>query len=208
MAGEYRTFKQLQKEKMTFEELKSFAKEVTEAYAKSDIAYSQTNTAKDNYLTKKGLRDVMDYAIVTNLVSRETCEQVLQKAISNQRKKTQETGSSSITHHKELIRRREEFLLNAYARAEVQKIAKDIAEHPDYPIHYFTLKNNIESDRLTKGILKRAIVENIVSDEVMEKIIERSLKGIEINRVKHKAKQYFAALKKQREENQTKSPQK
>ncbi len=200
MAGEYRTFKQLQKEK-TFEELNSFAKSVTEAYAKSGMAYSQTNTAKDNNLTKKGLRDVMDYAIVTALVSRETCEQVLQKAISNQRQKAQETGSSSITHHKELIRRREEFLLNAYASTEVEKIAKDIAENSSYSIQYFTVKNNIESERLTKSILKRAIVENIVSDEVMEKIIERSLKGIEINRAKHKAKQYFAALKKQREEN-------
>ncbi len=200
MAGEFRTFKQLQNEK-TFEELNFFAKAVTEAYATSDMAYSQTNTAKDNHLTKKGLRDLMDYAITMSLVSRETCEQVLQKAIENQRQKAQEAGSTSIRHHKELMKKREELLLCAYTRTEIEKIAKDIAENPSYSIHHFTLKNNIESDRLTKSILKRAIVENIVSDEVMEKIIERSLKGIEIRRVKHKAKQYFAALKKQREEN-------
>ena len=200
MAGEYRTFKQLQKEK-TFEELNSFAKSVTEAYAKSGMAYSQTNTAKDNNLTKKGLRDVMDYAIVTALVSRETCEQVLQKAISNQRQKAQEAGGTSISHHKELMKKREELLLSAYTRAEVEKIANDIAQNPSYSIHHFTVKSNIESDRLTKSILKRAIVENIVSDEVVEKIIERSLKGTEIKRVEHRAKQYFAALKKQREEN-------
>lgn len=206
MAGEFRTFKQLQKEK-TFEELNSFAKAVTEAYAKSDMAYSQTNTAKDNHLTKKGLRDLMDYAIITDLVSRETCEQVLQKAIENQRQKAQEAGSSSIIHHKELIKRREEFLLSAYAKVEVEKIAKDIAEHSSCSIHYFTEKYNIESDRLTKSILKRAIVENIVSDEVVEKLIERSLKGIEIRRVRHRTEQYFAALKKQREENKAKGSQ-
>ena len=206
MAGENRTFKQVQKEK-TFDDLNRFAKAVTEAYAKSDIAYSQTNAAQDNHLTKKGLRDLMDYAIVTALVSREICDKVLEKAISNQRQKAQEAGGTSIRHHKDLMRKREDYLLGTYTRTGIARLTKEIADNPFCSIHYFTQKYNIESDRLTKKILERAIVENIVSDEVMEKIIERSLKGIEIKRVQNKAKQYFEALKKQREENQAKSSQ-
>ncbi len=200
MAGEDRTFKQLQKEK-TFDDLNRFAKAVTEAYATSDKEYSQANAAQDNHLTKKGLRDLMDYAIVTALVSREICEQVLEKAISNQRQKIQGAGGTAISHHKDLMRKREDYLLGTYTRTGIARLSKEIADNPSYSIPYFTEKYNIESDRLTKKILERGIVENITSDEEMEKIIERSLKG-------YKAEQYFAALKKQREENKAKSSQK
>ena len=73
-----RTFKQLQKEK-TLQELKHFAKEVTELYARSVIEYTQSKVARDNKLTIKGLRDLMDYAIVTAVVTRETANLVLAK---------------------------------------------------------------------------------------------------------------------------------
>ncbi len=198
MAKEFRTFKQLQKEK-SFNDFNAFAKSITEIYATSDIAYSQMIIAFDNHLTKKCLRDLMDYAISCALVSREICEQVLKKSILVQGKKSQGTGGKSVLHHKKLIKCRESFLLGMYARADVEKIANDVAQNTFYSIHHFTVKYNIESDMLTKKILERAIVENIITDEVVDKIIERSLKGFQNDQERYKAKQYFAYLKQKRE---------
>lgn len=108
MQQKNRTFKQLEKEK-TLEELNRFAREVTQQYATSGLKYSQTNAAKDNRLTPKGFRDLMDYAIVTAQVSLRTAILVQNKAIQNQQRKAREAGGSSIEHHKDLIKQREEY---------------------------------------------------------------------------------------------------
>ncbi len=197
MKEEMRTFKQLQEEN-SIEKFQYLAKAVTEQYATSAMEYSQTNIARDNRITKKALRQLMDYAIITNLVSLEIASKVLEKALQNQKIKSQEAGGTSIRHHKELIKRREDFLLGAYTKAEIEKIANDIASQYGYAIHHFTQKYQIESDRLTKKILERSIVENIVSDEIMEKLIERSLKRIEETKGKNRVKQYFAYLQEKR----------
>lgn len=197
-----RTFKQLEKEK-TFKELNCFAKKVTEAYATSSIEYSQTNAAMDNHLTKKGLRDLMDYAIKTALVSLDTAVLVLNKATQNQQRKAQEAGGSSINHHKQLMKVRVEYLACGYLSADINDIATDIATDFSHSIVHFTRKYNIESEAVTRRILERAIVENIVSDEVMEKLIERSLKGNETERTKR----YFEHLRNEREKNKRKDSQ-
>lgn len=204
MESKYRTFKQLQKEK-TFEELNYFAKIVTEAYATSDMAYTQTNACRDNFLTHQGLRDLMDYAIITAIVPRNICEQVMQKAIQNQRQKKENTGSKSIIHHRVLMEKREKYLLGEYSHMQIKQISTEIAENPSKQIQYFTEKYNLESDRITKKILEKAIIENIVSDEVMEKIIERSLTKTPITRLNY-AKQYFECIKEQRQENKKENP--
>lgn len=196
MEGKARTFNQLKKQK-TFEEFNEFSKEITELYATTPIEYSQNNVAKDNNLTVKTVRKVMDYAIETAQVTLDIVTLVLNKLIQNQQRKAQEAGGSSINHHKELMRVRVEYLAGSYLNQEVNKIATDIASNFAYSIHQFTKKYNIESERVTKRILERAIVENIVSDEVMEKLIERSLKENKNERVK----QYFEYLKKEREKN-------
>ena len=177
MAENKRTFKQLSKEK-TYAELMDFSKKITELYANSDSIYSQSKISEENNVTIKCLRDLMDYAIVMSLVSKPICDRVLEKAVCNQRNKIQESGWNSILHHKELIKRREELLINSFFEPEIYRIANDVAENFDYSIHQFTIKYNIESDKITRKLLERAITENIVSDNVVEKLIERSLKDI------------------------------
>lgn len=193
MKKKERTFKMVAKEKSP-EELNRFAKEVTELYANSVMEYSQKNLAKDNNLTVQGARDVMDYAIVMVLVSRETASKVLMKAISNQRSKNQGAGGSSLMHHRKLIRQREEYLANAFSRAEVKKMAEDFARQTQKPISDFARKYKLESERVIRLILHRAIAENIVSNEVMEAMIRRSLRNNETQA----AKQYFENLRKER----------
>jgi len=193
-----RTFKQLQKEK-TLEELNHFAKEVTELYARSVIEYTQSKVARDNKLTITGLRDLMDYAIVTAVVTRETANLILAKAMENQRRKRQDAGASSLEHYQKLIKEREDYLAQFFSRVEVKKITEHIANAPSMSISYFTKAYKIESDRLTKLLLKRAIVEGIVSDEVMKEIIRRSLR----NNKTEATIQYFENLRKAREEYKT-----
>ena len=194
MANGYRTFRQLTKEK-SVDELNEFAKEVTELYANEDLLYSQTNAARDNNLTKKALRDLMDYAITLSLVSRQTCNKVLEKSINNQRRKAKESGGSSLLHHKKIMQKREDFLFSTYFSPDIYLIANDIAKNPSQSIHEFTIKYGIESDKITKRILEKSIIEGIVSDEIMEKLIERSLKGITDKRKLEKAEEYFDYLK-------------
>ena len=97
-------------------------------------------------------------------------------------------------HHKELINIRNKNLLGAYLDSEVKRIAEDVANNPLMNTSYFTKKYEIETDKLTKKILERAIKENIVSDEVMEKIIQRSLKLKDTPKVR----KYFEDLKEKR----------
>lgn len=194
MSEKNRTFKQLQKEK-SLEELNSFSRQVTEAYALSPNEYSQTNAALDNHLTKKGLRDLMDYAIVIALVSREIATKVLEKSIENQQRKAQEAGGSSLSHHQKIIRLREKYLADGYSRTQISKIAKDFATSSK-PISYYTKKYEVESDGVIRWILERAITENIASDSEMKAIIKRSLKTNNT----HNAKLYFEKIKDKRKE--------
>ena len=191
-----RTFKQLEKEK-SFEEFNRFAKAITEAYANSTTEYSQTSAAIDNRVTKEAFRKLMDYAITMALVSIQTAENVLNKAKYNQQRKTQEAGGSSINHHNDLMRKRVDYLVGGYLNAQINTIATDIANNHLYTIGHFCKKYDIESEILAKKLLERAIVENIVSDDIMEKLIERSLKKNPTD----SAKKYFARLRYERQNN-------
>lgn len=189
-----RTFNQLKKEK-SLEELNRFAEEVTERYATSKISYSQRKVAQDNNLTPQGLRNLMDYAIKTAKVSLKIAYKVHTKATANQQRKHQEAGKTSKEHHESLMRERAKYIALSYSRFDINKIATDIANHPEESIQDFTKKYNIESDRVTKNILQRAIIEDVIPDGIMEKIIERSLKT---NSSKY-AELYFEALREERE---------
>lgn len=188
-----RTFRQLEKEK-SLQELNQFSRKVTEIYATSIKEYSQTNVANDNNLTVKCLRQLMDYAISTALVSTDIASKVLEKTMTNQQRNNKEAGSSSIMHHKKLIKQRIEFVSYSYPKVEVCKIAEDIANNPSKTIDHFTRKYGIESEKVTKKLLERSIIENIISDEMMEKIIERSNPD-------QTATQYFIYLRNQRNKN-------
>lgn len=191
-----RTANQVKKEK-TLEEYNRFAKEVTERVAKSEDACTQKDIARDNNLTPKGLRDLMDYAIITAQVSLETAILVKNKAIRNQQKKAFEAGGSSIIHHRNLIKKREKYLLSGISKAEINEIAEYFANNTSKTISQITEKFHLESDHMTRVILKKAIVENIVTDEVMELMITRSLG----NNPSEKTEQVFQMFREERENN-------
>ena len=188
-----RTYRQLEKEK-TLEEFNRFSTEVTTRYATSELEYSQADVARDNYITPKCLRQLMDYAIIHNKVSLEIAVLVKNKAKQKSMLKVQQAGGKSISHHNYLMQKRAEYLITGISEVEIKMIAEEIANDPSKSISYFTRKYELESDYITKLLLKKSIVESIVSDEVMEKIIERSLK----NNLSESAQNYFNWLRQER----------
>ena len=188
MTKKPRTFKQLQKS-ITFEEIKQKAKEVTEIYATSVTICSQEVIASEHGITVKCLRELMDYAIVTNLVSRQIADKVGKKTIKNQK-----NSGSAKKHSRKILRQREENLAAIYSTEQIKQIARDYVLRQEQPIIYFTQKYNLESDWLTRSIFQRAIVDNIVSDNMMKSMIQRSLRfdNSEYNQ------KYFEYLRKER----------
>lgn len=201
MQKKARTYTQLEKEK-SLEELNRFKKEVTERYATSEFECSQEDVARDNNITRACLRRLMDEAITEGLVSIEIAILVRNKAIQKSKMKVQQAGGRSISHHNNLMKKRAEYLATGISRVETKEIAEDIANDSSKPISYFTRKHGIESDYITKLLLQKAIVENIVSDEYMEKIIARSLKN------NSSGYNYFKWIRQEREKNKEKTPNK
>lgn len=173
MERKYRTYKQVKEEKTSLE-FKQFEKEVTERYATSELECSQADVAKDNRITGNCLRRMMDDAIIHAYVSMEIAIKVVDKAIMKSKEKPEQAGRRSISHHESLIRQREEFLLTSITNSEVRRIAEYFANNPSKTISQITKKHNLDSERVTKLILKKSIVENIVSDEIVELIIKRT----------------------------------
>lgn len=190
-----RTFTQLQKEK-SFTEFNQFVKAVTERYAQSDMCVGQSNVAKDNNITVQCLRKLMDYAIVYGIVSLETASQVKEKAKIRANMYHESAGVRSEAHHYELYRKRANYLLTAIFKNEIKEIAEYYANNPKVSTQEITRKYQLDSNYLTKLILEKAILENIVSDDVMELLIKRNVG----DNTKEKVVKYFENLRKEREE--------
>lgn len=78
----------------------------------------------------------------------------------------------------------EEYLVKKLPKARVKQIVKDIANNSHKPINYFTETYLLESNRLTKLIIERAIVEVIVDDETVSLLEKRVKKKKSIERFK------------------------
>lgn len=176
-----RTNKQVKKEKSA-DEVREFRISLTETYAKSGLERSQEDIAKDNNITPKCMREMMDEAIIYAEVSLEIANMVKSKAeerakivLKQKLRSVQEAANKSRLHHEDLIKKREEYLLTSVSRADTKLIAEYCANNPTKSISQITKKFKLESERMTKLILKKSIVENVVSDEIVELIIKRSL---------------------------------
>lgn len=198
-----RTFTQLQKEK-SFTEFNQFVKAVTERYAQSNMCVGQSNVAKDNNITVQCLRKLMDYAIVYGIVSLEIASQVKEKAKIRANMHYESAGVRSEVHHYELYRKRAQYMLTSIFKSEIKEIAEYYANNPKLSIQEITRKYQLDSSYLTKLILEKAILENIVSDDVVELLIKRNVG----ENPKEKVVKYFENLRKEREENKKKNSQK
>ena len=173
------------------------AKKVTETYANSKEEYSQSQVAKQFDISVVCLRKLMDYAIITNAVSITKATQVMEKSIRNQQRMHAEAGGTSIAHHNELMRQREDYIVMSFNNEQIKAIVKSAVTDP-----YFrktTERFNIEK-RVVQKVLERAIQDNIATDDETDVLINRS---ISMNKSEW-VKKYFENLRKIRKQNQEK----
>lgn len=199
-----RTYTQLQKEK-SLKELEEFEIKVLERYATSDYVVSQADVARDNNITPSCFKRIKEDAIIHGYISREMAQAIRNKAANKSEMRIQQSAGKCILYYERLIKQREEFLVTAISKVQIKGIAEDVANNPSKPITYFKKKYDLESDHLVRLILKIAIVENIVSDEIMELIIKRSLDYYSDNSVKLKFEKVFDEFRKERENNKNSS---
>lgn len=195
MEHKIRTFKQLEK-KENGKELEWLSQKVTRTYVGTNL--TQAEVARKNQITTKCCRQLMDYAIIHGYVTRLEAINVKDKAIENSNRKGKEEGSKSLLHHESLIRQREEYLVSMFTEGYVKRIVQDIANNPHKPICDFTGTYLLESNRMTKLLIERAIVEVIVDDKTVELLEERNRRQKRGKRIARKKIERFKKLKEQR----------
>ena len=175
MAG--RSFTELEKQYAgRYDDFCSLAKRVTETYSRSLREYSQSQIAKDFDLSTSAVRKMMDFAIVNALVTKQTAEYVMQKAIENQQRNHPEAGASTVSHHNELMGKRYEVIAYSLPRDEVKKIVEDAVEANGRSLADTAKRFQLESMKELQYVLERGIIEDIATDEEVITLMDRSVK--------------------------------
>ncbi|MBP3255263.1 MAG: hypothetical protein J6M60_02080 [Clostridia bacterium] len=180
-------------------EYNNLAKKVTLLYANSRNEYSQKEIGEELNITTSAVRKLMDYAIITDLVTLKEAEKVLNKSILNQQKEHSNAGGSSIKYHKKLIKKRFQYIANSYEPIAIMEVIDDVLYRADG--FKQTMKRfNIESEWVLRYLLQRAIVENICSDKETDELVRRSFK----NNQSEQARKFFLKLVQERIKNKKK----
>lgn len=192
-----RSFTQLKKEK-DVKELNSLCKKVVESYAKSSGEFSQTYYCDHYNISKSCFGRMRDYAVITELVSEDIAWKATQKGISNQQAHSSEAGRIAMQHYYDLLRKRVEYIIYSFSAEEIKEIAERFANESSLSKAELATKTDT-SIKVIDNLLKRAIIENIISDEIFEKIKERSIKN---SATPSNTKEFFERLRSIRINNQ------
>ena len=192
MAG--RTYKELKNDSYGFVRI---AKEVTYRYANTQKENSQSEVAEEFNLSESCVRKLMDYAIINSLVPRITAQKVMNKSIENQQRKHPEAGGTSITHHQNLIREREENIAQKMNKERIKFIVESaVALERNQPYSDLVKVLNLESMKVLQFIFERAIIENIATETETMHLINRSL----LKNNSKEIRDYFDELVRKRQE--------
>lgn len=164
-------------------EYQRFAKKITMTYLTTPIEYSQSEVGKEFNITSSTVRKLMDYAIINCLVTKEDASRIMNKSKQNQQRKHTEAGGSSIRHHLDLMKKREDFIAATFEEIAILEIVSKVV-YGVKNIEDMAAECGIESQRLLWLILKRAIVENIASDKELDIITQKCYKnGITLKKI-------------------------
>lgn len=190
-----RSFRELKKT-MKEKELLEFCKKIAEEYANSSLEFARSYFMDKYDITSSCFYKCLELAIIRNLITEDLIEKMERKSINNQ--KAHDTTAGAKTHLK-YYKMRKERDLNIFAEFsdnEIEKIAIEFA-YSKLKKAEFAKEKEI-SNRVIDLILKKAIEEAIVDDEVLYSIKERSIanaKNVEETEV------FFKELIRKRNEN-------
>lgn len=118
------------------------------------------------------------------------------KAELNQSVHAKGAGMTSKEKYAILRKKRNEYIIFLYSDEEITELAKDFANHPEISKAQFAERYDV-SIQVIDTLLKKAITENLIDDEIFAKIEERSLK----NNQSLRAKEFFQLLQQRRKAN-------
>ena len=191
-----KNFTQLKKQK-TFEEFNRYAKRITEDYATSENHFSRSYFCRTYDISSSCFYKLMEYAVVTDLVSDSITAKMMNKAIANQQNHDKRAGGTSQQKYVDMYRKRCEFIANQKSMEIVEDFAIMFACYPSDTKEELASEFGI-SKKVADLLLVRAIVENIADDDIVERIEKRSIAG---SVDKNYTREFFSKLKKQREDN-------
>lgn len=187
-----RSFKMLTTS-MTTVELDKFCKRIAESYANSEARFARSYYMEHENISESCFYEILERAVVLNLVSEKTVDKMEKKSEINQASHAKGAGIRSREKYKELRKKRNEYIIFLYSEKDIKELAEDFANHPEISKSEFANKYDV-SIKVIDTLLKKAITENIVRDEIFAKIEERSLakdSGL-------KAKEFFRLLHERR----------
>ena len=145
--------------------------EIATQYAQTNFAYSHDYFSREYGISKATFYTVLEKAVIENIVDDKTVELMAKKAAYNSQTKAEEAGKQrSRKHYDYLTLKRHQYMpskeqaiiwTTEYARCKYNK-------------NDFTTKNFITNALLNRVIYK-AIVENWVTDDVVNLLKEKSL---------------------------------
>lgn len=122
---------------------------------------------------------------------------MMNKAIENQNLHKNGAGSSSVLKYSRMYTKRYKNIATNMSEEEIRNIAKDFGDNPDIGKGDFASSYGVHP-RVIDYILKRAIIENISDNNVVDAIEKRSIANAKNTQ---NVKEYFDTLRKVREEN-------
>lgn len=190
-----RSFRDLSKS-MTAIQIDNFCKRIAESYANSETKFARSYYTEHENISKSCFYKVLERAVILNLVSEKTVNKMERKAELNQSVHAKGAGMTSKEKYAILRKKRNEYIIFLYSDEEITELAKDFANHPEISKAQFAERYDV-SIQVIDTLLKKAITENLIDDEIFAKIEERSLK----NNQSLRAKEFFQLLHQRRKTN-------
>lgn len=187
------------KKQLCAAEFDEFARKIACEYANSEQHFSRSYFVEHYNISEDCFYKLRDYAVVMGLVSEADIEKMIQKSVKNQQNNCKTAGGTTIVHFRELIKKRNEHVLLFFTNEQIKEIAIVFAEYSEVSRLGIAKKNGINV-MVVDLILKKAIIENLVSDEVFYKIKNRILENASKDRLEE-VKKTFDTLWKMRKAN-------
>lgn len=162
------------KETMTEEQLIKFCTKIATLYATSESNFARSYFTENFNISTSCYNKILELAVVRNMVNDKMVDKMEKKAIANQNMHAEGAGATSIVHYSELRVERRKFILSTFSNEKIIEIIHEFIEKDIFK-NELAEKYNVDT-KVIDLIIKRGIVENLISDELFHMIELRTLK--------------------------------
>ena len=146
--------------------------EVATKYANC-VKYSHTDFETEYESTRSSFYAVLDRAVIENVVDADTVEKMERKASYNAENKAGDAGAARTKKHYAYLKaKRKEYLLPKKEAINMTEMyAKSVYNKKSFCREYYI------SEQLLNRTIKKSIIENWISDEVVKQLKEKSIRN-------------------------------